>query len=186
MSTACALHTCAWEYHGTQASNAHLQPERPTVPWAPTKEEWPEGSRKRLSSSALPAWSPVCSTTSRSGAPNTNRHWAVGVDPGEAIKTIRALKHLSYNERLRELGLFRLQKRLQGDIIIAFSFFKQSYKQHFTQVNSDRRRRNGFKLKERGCRLDVTGKFFAHKVLAQVAQGNYRFPIPRSVQDRVG
>ncbi|GAB0185794.1 hypothetical protein GRJ2_001044700 [Grus japonensis] len=70
-----------------------------------------------------------------------------------ATEMIRGLEHLSYEDRLRELGLISLGKRrLQGDLIAAFKYLKAVYRKDgeglFMRECSDRTRGNGFKLKE--------------------------------------
>jgi len=81
---------------------------------------------------------------------------------------ITGLKHLSGKEKLREMGLFSLERRkLEIYLTVAFQYLSASYKwkgdQLFTQ--SDWARENGFKQKEKRLILDVRNKCFTQKVV---------------------
>jgi len=87
-----------------------------------------------------------------------------------ATTVIRGMEHLSCEERLRDLGLFRLEnRRLRGDLIAAFQYLKRAYRKdgenYFSRACCDRTRSDGFKLREGRFRLDTRKKFFTVRVV---------------------
>jgi len=85
-------------------------------------------------------------------------------------KMIRRLEHLSSEDRVRELGLFSLEKRR---LIVAFQYLKGAHRKagegHFIRACSDRMKENGCKLEEGRFRLDVRKKYV---VVSVVRHGN--------------
>ena len=70
-----------------------------------------------------------------------------------ATKIIKGNEHHFYKDRLREQGLFSLEKRrLRGDLIVAIQYLKGGYKKKgnrlFSRVHCDKTWRNCFKIKE--------------------------------------
>ena len=86
------------------------------------------------------------------------------------MRKFKGLEHISCEEKLRELGLFNFKKtRLRGDLIVAIRYLRGAYQREgdrdFTQSDTDRARKSGFKLKERRFRLDVRMKFFTQRLV---------------------
>lgn len=75
------------------------------------------------------------------------------------MKMIKGLQHLSYEEMLREPGLFSLEKAQEENSPIFYKYLKKGCKKgrakFFSAVPSDRTRGNGHKMTQRRCHLNI-------------------------------
>lgn len=102
---------------------------------------------------------------------------------------MEGLKHKSYEERLRKLELFRLDKgRLRGDLIAVYSSLEGGCSMGefglFSQVTTNSTREDGLELPQGTFRLNIEKNFFTEELsnTGTSCLGGDGIPVPGSVE----
>ncbi|PKU47515.1 hypothetical protein llap_2157 [Limosa lapponica baueri] len=133
--------------------------------------------RRSIASRSREGILPLCSALVRPHLECWVQYWALqytrDIDTLErvqqkATKTLKGLEHLSYEERLREQGLFSLEKRGLRGLINVHKYLKGGCREDgarlFLVVPSDRTRSNGHTLKHGKFPLNIRKHLFTVRV----------------------